>query len=620
MRRGPAHAAARAVLGLTLAASLTVLAPVPSLAGDEHDHGPEEEAAEAAAWRTPAEADDFQSTPSYDETLAFLRRLEARSPALRVGFYGTSGEERPLPFVVASREGAFTPAAAQALDKPIVLVVAGIHAGEIDGKDALLAILRDVALGQAPALLDAATLLAVPIYNVDGHERVSPYNRPNQDGPRRGTGFRTTSSGLDLNRDHIKLESPEARALVGLFNAWRPDLHVDTHVTDGVDLEWTLTFALAEAPQAPPSIQEWWSFNLPPVVSAMARGGHRIGPYVDLKDGTDPAKGFESWAGEPRLSTGYFNLRNRPTLLVEMHSYKPYPARVAALRDFLALLLRQVGLSGQALGRAVAEAEERTVAAGRPGAEPSEIVLEWALDERTTPVRVPFYAFTVVDSAPLGRQVLQYDRSKTVPLDVPWSHRVTPAKTTPRPRGYLLARGWPQIEEKLRAHGLVLRRLDAPAELAVETLRLSEPKFESRSYQGRVRVAFQVARERTSRSFPAGTLFVPADQPDFEVAAQLLEPQSPDSLAAWGMLNTVFERKEYVDPAVLHRLATELLQDPKVAAEWEAAQTADPALAGDRTARYLWWYRRTPHWDETVGLMPVFRLVGPIEVPLSPLR
>jgi hypothetical protein len=166
---------------------------------------------------------------------------------------------------------------------------------------------------------------------------------------------------------------------------------------------------------------------------------------------------------------------------------------------------------------------------------------------------------------------------------------VKPKKTTPRPRGYLVARGWPVIEERLRAHGLEVRRLDAPAELAVESLRLAEPKYEARSYQGRVRVTFQVARERAARSFPAGTLFVPADQPDFEVAAQLLEPESPDSLAAWGMLDSVFERKEYIDPSVLHRLATELLKDPKVAAEWDAALAADPALAKDPAARYLWW-------------------------------
>ena len=250
MRPGLARTATRAALGLAL---LAAAAGTPAArAGDEHGHDAGAEAAGSAAWQTPAERSGFQSTPSYDETIAFLRRLEARSPALRLGFYGNSGEGRPLPFVVVSREGAFTPQAAQAQDKPIVMIVAGIHAGEIDGKDALLMILRDIALGEASELLDAATLLVVPIYNVDGHERVSPFNRPNQDGPRQGMGFRTTASGLDLNRDHVKLESPEARALVGLFNAWRPHLHVDTHVTDGVDLEWTLTFVLAEAPRIAP--------------------------------------------------------------------------------------------------------------------------------------------------------------------------------------------------------------------------------------------------------------------------------------------------------------------------------------------------------------------------------
>src|SRR5436305_8045518 len=160
-------------------------------------------------WLTPAEVAGFAATPSYDEKLAFLRRLQTRFPEMYLGFYGTSGQGRPLPFVVVSKEKTFTAEAAGG--KPVVLIQNGIHAGEIDGKDASLMILRDLALGRHRELLDAVTLVVIPIYNVDGHERVSPFNRPNQDGPSAGMGFRTTSDGLDLNRDYLKSSSPEAR-------------------------------------------------------------------------------------------------------------------------------------------------------------------------------------------------------------------------------------------------------------------------------------------------------------------------------------------------------------------------------------------------------------------------
>ena len=288
-----------------------------------------------AEMRTRAELTDFQATSSYDETIDFLKKLQAHFPEMYFGFYGSSGQGRPLPFVVVSKEKSFTGRRAQRLPKPVVLIQNGIHAGEIDGKDASLMILRDMAAGRHREILDAVTLVILPIYNVDGHERVSPYNRPNQDGPRQGMGFRTTAGGLDLNRDHLKISSEEARSLIALVNAWRPHLHIDNHVTDGVDHDWVLTWAWAEAPQAPAPVDAWLRAHMPAVLAATAKAGHKNGPYVDLLDGNDPAKGFSSWVGQPRYSSGYFPLRNRPSILVETHSYKPYKDRVLATRDFL---------------------------------------------------------------------------------------------------------------------------------------------------------------------------------------------------------------------------------------------------------------------------------------------
>ncbi len=186
-------------------------------------------------WLTPVERSGFDATPSYDETLDYIQRLAAEWPAIRLEFFGRSGQDRPLPVVIVADPETSTPETAAASGKAVVLIQNGIHSGEIDGKDASLMLLRDMALGRHREWLEHLVLVVVPIYNVDGHERVSPFNRPNQDGPRAGMGFRTTADGHDLNRDHLKLETVEARAMIGLFNRWRPHVHVDILFTYGSD-------------------------------------------------------------------------------------------------------------------------------------------------------------------------------------------------------------------------------------------------------------------------------------------------------------------------------------------------------------------------------------------------
>lgn len=559
-----------------------------------------------AEWLTVAERTEFRATASYDETVAFLRRLAGSLPALRLEFFGTSGEGRPLPVAILTGGGGFRPDHGAAAGRPVVLIQSGIHAGEIDGKDASLMLLRDMALGRRA--VPSATVLWVPIYNVDGHERVSPFNRPNQDGPVEGMGFRTTAAGFDLNRDHLKLQSPEARALVGLVNRWRPHLHVDNHVTDGVDHDWVLTWAWVEPPQLAAPVGAWLAGHMPRVVAATAAAGHRNGPYVDLTDRADPAAGFGSWVPEPRYATGYYPLRHRPSILVENHSYKPYRDRVLANRDFLAALLDEIERAGGDLVAGVAAAEAATVAAGRAGAEPSEVVLTWKPAPEPDRIRFPVYAWRTIDSVALGVPILAYERGTVREVEVDWHHRSAAGIAVPRPRGYLVLPGWPQIEERLAGHGLRFQALARPAELTAETLRIAAPAYAATPYQGLTRVEGEVARAAERVGVPAGALWVPADQPDFEVAVQLLEPEAPDSLFAWGLLSTALERKEYIDSGVLEGLAREMLaNDPALAAEWAAA-LEDPAFAGDRQARWLWWFRRTPYWDDTVGRLPVLRV------------
>ena len=230
-------------------------------------------------------------------------------------------------------------------------------------------------------------------------------------------------------------------------------------------------------------------------------------------------------------------------------------------------------------------------------------------------MRLPLYAFSRSTSVVTGTPLTTYQRGQLLESDLPWFHTPRVTQSVPRPRGYVVLPGWPQIERVLRAHGLRVEPLTGDLDLEVETQRLSEPRFAGRPYQGTTAVtAVRVRRALETRRLPAGSLWVPADQPDFEVATQLLEADAPDSLLAWGLLSSVFERKEWIEGPELEALAQEGLKDPKRAAAWEAA-LRDPAFAADPEARSEWWARQTPYWDETIGLVPVYRVLRPLPRP-----
>jgi hypothetical protein len=366
----------------------------------------------------------------------------------------------------------------------------------------------------------------------------------------------------------------------------------------------------AEAPTLAAPLDRWLADVLPRTVAATEAAGHPTGPYVDLADSADPSKGISWQLPSPRFSTHYFPLRNRPSILVEMHAHKPFERRVLANRDFMQALIDTVERDPGSLVRAVSEAEAATVARGRPDAAPSTTVIRWRASGASENLTWPAAPWSIEPSTVTGEQLVRFRPGHSSEIEVPWYHGHLPDLELVRPRGYIVAPGWPQIERLLSDHGLRAWRLPEPLELDVETSRVSEPELLGTYYQGTVPVQeLSVSRQVERRAVAAGAVWVPADQPDFEVAVQLFEPEAPDSMLRWGMLGTVFERKEYIALDNLETLARKmLLADGAVRSEWEKA-LEDSTFAADARARYLWWYRRTPYWDEQHGLVPVFRVM-----------
>jgi len=565
-----------------------------------------------ADWQTYAEKTSYRETPRYAETIEYSKRLAAASPLIEFNTFGLSGEGRELPLLIATAGGTFSPEAARKSGKAIVLIQACIHAGEPDGKDAGLALLRDIAIpGRHQDLLKNLVLLFIPIYNVDGHERFGPYNRINQNGPT-NMGWRTTTTYQNLNRDYMKADTPETRAWLALWNHWEPDLFIDCHVTDGADYQYNITYQYEHHQGVDPDVLSWERAIMDGRVKpATEAAGNIVSWYLEFRDNRDFSKGIADFNGSPRFSTGYTPLRNRPGILIETHMLKDYRSRVVGTYDFLRFTLEQVSRDPEQLLKAVHAADERTIKAGRTYDPARQIALNYELTDQSRSYELKAVESRTENSSVSGDLRVIFG-SKPLNITVPMydSFRVTAAVAAPL--YYIVPAQWRDVIQLLAAHGLQFQKLAEPMTIEVESYRLSDIIWPPGPFEGRQMPSFSVHPVREKRLFPAGSVVVPMDQKGAKVAMNLLEPQAPDSLLAWGFFNAIFEQKEYGENYVLEQLAREMLdKDPQLRADYEKRLASDPKFGASARARLQFFYQRSPYWDPQMNLYPVGRITEP---------
>jgi murein tripeptide amidase MpaA len=597
----PEAVAYAAIAGLTAMPTVQeILPPAISWAGQSRELA----VPAGHPWITPSEATNFRTSPSYDETVAWLKRLDAAAPELQMVSIGRSAEGREIWMVIASQERAFTPEALRRGGKPIVLAHGGIHSGEIDGKDAGLMLLRDMTIGtRHRALLDHANFLFIPILSVDAHERASKFGRINQRGPE-VIGWRTNARNLNLNRDFTKLDTEEVRSLVSALNRWSPDLYIDLHVTDGSDYQYDITYGWNTTTGRSPSITQWLETALKPTLARdLAAMGHIPGPLVfPIGTGDDPADGLNLGNSDARLSTGYGDARHIPTMLVENHSLKPYDQRVLGTYVLLAASLDTAGRSRESLRRAIDDDRRRRI-------DPMPLV--WESAEKGKPVGTIEFAGVAsrLVLSPISGAVRREWLGKPVTLTVPLYKESVVTRSASRPKAYWIPVAWKEVAERLRMHGIVMEQISAPREIEVEMYRLVDPKLAATQFEGRVRIdSLEVKLETRKQKFPAGSWRVPMDQPLGTLAGILLEPLSNDSFLQWGFFHSILQRTEYAEAYVLEPLAEKMLAaDPQLATEFQKKLATDAAFQASSDERLRWFYSRTPFWDERWLLYPVGR-------------
>ncbi|MGB9665240.1 MAG: M14 family metallopeptidase, partial [Ignavibacteria bacterium] len=300
-------------------------------------------------WKTYFEKSNYLETPRYEETMEYFRKFEKHSPYVKMFSIGKSAEGRDIFVLIVSKDKAFTPELARKTRKPIVFIQNGIHAGEIDGKDASMILLREILITKEKEIyLDNVILIVMPIFNVDGHERFSPYNRINQNGPKE-MGWRTNALNLNLNRDYMKADSPEMKAWLKFFNQWLPHIFVDCHVTDGADYQYQITYSCERYGNVHPLLRKWIQNEFVPFIeNEVQKSGYLIAPYVWFKE-DEIKNGIVDGVTSPRLSTGYAAIQNRVALLIETHMLKDYKIRVFATLSMLEAIIRKANQEGKKL-------------------------------------------------------------------------------------------------------------------------------------------------------------------------------------------------------------------------------------------------------------------------------
>ncbi len=557
-----------------------------------------------AALATHAERSGFTQTGRYEEVDRLCHEFARAHPReVRCTSFGRTPQGRPMWALVASQSGALTPEAARRAGLPVTLIQGGIHAGEIEGKDAGFLALREQLA--RPGALRHQVLVFVPVFNVDGHERFGAWNRPNQRGPEQ-MGWRTTAQNLNLNRDYAKADAPEMQAMLALVNAWDPLVAVDLHTTDGAQFQHDIAVMVEPVQSGDEALRDAGRAWRDGVIERLrAQGGLPLPFYPSFVEMDNPASGFRDSVSPPRFSTGYFVLRNRLGMLVETHSWRPYPYRVRQTRQTVDAVLALVGTHGRTW---LAQAREADARAARL----TELPLAWrTLDDART-IDFLGYAYTRTPSDISGALMTRYDETRPEVWQLPLRDRIVPDHLRPAPRaGYLVPAehaGW--VGEKLAQHGIRFERLaEGRDALAVQAFRATAVKRSAASIEGRPRVDLTGAWAPETRSVPAGSLFVPLAQPLARLVMNLLEPDAPDALAAWGRFDAAFEQKEYMEPYVAEQVAREqLAASPALAAEFQARLRDDPAFAASAEQRLAFFHRRHPSWDDRFNLYPVLRV------------
>ncbi|MBU1100101.1 MAG: carboxypeptidase [Bacteroidetes bacterium] len=557
-------------------------------------------------WKTLCEKTSYKETSSYAGSMEYFKKLADNSPYAKFVKFGNSPQGRDLMLLIVSKEGAFDPVSAKETRKPIILIENGIHAGEIEGKDASMIMLREMLITKEKEyLLDNVILLVIPIFSVDSHERTSPYNRINQNGPT-NMGWRTTSTNYNLNRDFVKADAPEMRAWLKMYNEWIPDFFIDCHTTDGLDLQYTVTYTVEKFRNIPPATSKWVTEEYEPFMKRkVEEQGYLMAPYIWFKN-YNMTDGLLDYVTPPMLSTGYVGLQSRPGLLIETHSLKPYKERVHATQAILESSLELFNKQYEELVSLNNSADMWNIENYLEKKKFFPVLFDYSPE-------IDSFLFKGIkwnetESWITGTPVKEYN-GEPFEITIPHIHQSVVTDSVKVPFAYLIPQEWKKVVEVLDLHGIEHEVLKTNEILDVARKKFANVKFDAMPYDGRFKPAFEIINYQENVEVPEGTIIVKTNQRRLPLIMYLLEPISDDSFVKWGFFNTIFVRTEYFELYSMLPVANEMVKvNPELKTEFLKWLKEHPEVESNPRDRMRWFYEKSPYYDETHNVYPVLRV------------
>ncbi len=559
-------------------------------------------------WQTYYEKSGNIETPGYQQTIDYCIQLAAGSKMITYTSFGKSAQGRELPLLILDREGLNNPRAIHASGRTMVLIQACIHAGECEGKDAGLMLFRDLAVKHLhKEVTDNVSILFIPIFNTDGHERFGPYNRINQNGPKE-MGWRTTANNLNLNRDYLKADSPEMQAWLRMFNKWMPDFFIDSHTTDGADYQYVLTYLMEIYGDMDDGLTGWTKNTFVPQLEAhLNAGGYPVFPYVGFRNWHDPRSGLITEVAPPMLSQGYTALRNRPGLLIETHMLKPYPQRVSATFECILTTLDILSNESKKLNSLIRKADQFVCSDSFLNT-PFPLRFETSMKDSSM-VNFLGVEYNSVKSDLSGGDWFQYSNIPAT-LNIPYFSTASPSVSVKLPYAYIIPAEWGTVINRLKTHGIKVTELPLATKIRVKTCRFKNPKWQQNPYEGRhpmTNIEFDNVEE--TRSYPAGSVVVEVMQQTGRIIPHILEPNGNGSYVYWGFFDATFEQKEYGESYVIETMARDMMaRDPALKQEFELKKAGDSAFAKNPQLILNWFYNKSPYFDNRKGIYPVGKI------------
>lgn len=558
-------------------------------------------------WQTIFEKSNYLSTSDYSQTINYFQNLADNSEIATLLTFGISPQGRELKLLVVSKNKIFDPIQAKKSNDVIILINNGIHSGEIEGKDASMLLLREILIDkQKENLLDHVILLIVPIFNVDGHERKSSFNRINQNGPSE-MGWRTTAQNYNLNRDFTKADSPEMKAFLKLFNNWLPDIFIDTHTTDGADYQYTITYGITKHQEIPPNTRNLVNEELIPFFEKdVKEAGFLISPYIDFVDG-DLNKGITDWISGPRFSHGYAGVRNRIGLLIETHMLKPYKDRVFSTKALLESVISFCNKNFVRIKEISRQADEFVINnyfnLKKPYPLKFEIIKE--------PDYFLFKGFERINPfSKIAGSIIPKYTDKKIELTIPYFNKDKIIDSVYLPKAYIIPKEWYKLKEILELHGVKVEKLTESEKVFVEQYKFNKVTFAKQPYEGRLIPTYEYEIFNDSIYTKIGDYLIPINQQSLGIIAYLLEPKSDDSFIKWGLMNTIFERKEYFEAYSMEPIAQKMFDtSEQLRTEFQNKIMYDSTFAKSPRERLNFFYERSPYYDDRLNKYPILRVI-----------